>query len=96
MAVHHPGRDVEPLLPRPRLQALEHERRLVGRQDLRAEARGGDAEGAAAGGHVQEAHARTEAGAAQALVAHPHLRRGDELVIARRDPVPRGPSLFLS
>ena len=77
------------------LEQLEHDGRLVRRQYLRAEARRRNTEGTAAGRHVQEPHARTEPGAAQAFVPQPHLRGGVGLVIARRDLVPCGPRLFL-
>ena len=69
VAVHDAGLDLEPLGARPRLEPLEHDGRLVGREHLRAEARRRDAEGPAAGRHVQEPHARTEAGPAEAFVS---------------------------
>ena len=56
------------------------------------EARRRDAERAAAGGDVEEPHARAEPGAAQPLVAQPHLRRGVGPVVAGRDRVPGGSS----
>ena len=93
MAIHDTGLQIEPLVTRASRDPLEHDGRDVGRENLRAEARGGDTESTTARRHVQEPHTRTEAEAAQAFVRQPHVRRRDELVVARGDVVP-GVSYF--
>ena len=50
-------------------EQLQHDRRLVGRQDLRAEARRRDAESPATGRDIEEPHAGTQPGATEALLA---------------------------
>ena len=90
VAVHHPRLDAQLLLAGALLEQREHRRGEVRREHVRAEARGGDAEGAAAGGDVEEAQARAEPGAAEALVAEPHLRGGVGPVVAGGDRVPGG------
>jgi hypothetical protein len=94
VAIHDTGLDIESLLAHTHPEQLEHDRRLVRRQYLRAEARRRDTEGTAASRHVQEPHTRTEPGTAEAFVSQPHLRGSVGLVIAWRDFVPRRPRIF--
>jgi len=88
VAVHDAGLQRQPLVLRPRGEALHHHRRDVRGQHLRAEPRRRDGEPAAAGGNVQETGARPDLRQARALVAQPEVGGGDVGVVAARDVVP--------
>jgi hypothetical protein len=89
VAVHHACLHAQPLVARAPLEPLEHRRREVGGEHVGSEPRRRDGERAASGRHVEEPRPRAHPGAAQALVAQPHLRRGVRAVVAGRDVVPR-------
>jgi hypothetical protein len=93
VSIHDARIELETFLARARLKSLHHDRRDIYRGDVCAEPRRGEADGAAAGRHIQNSHPRTEAGTAQRLRAQAEVCGGDELVVTRRDLVPGAPNV---